>query len=128
MLIYSYYFILLISLIRSGEFEQIDGKEFCRSPVDPIASHSREILEYINENFKDSVILMCKEYGDLEVDDAFIYGVDRRGFDVLGLLKDTKDQWYQFRMPFEREVLDGEVYFQKLISVCKQIISSRNNK
>lgn len=70
---------------------------------------------------------MCKEYGDIEVDDAFIYGVDRRGFDVLGLLKDTENHWYQFRMPFEREVIDGEEYLQKLKSVCRQIISSKND-
>jgi hypothetical protein len=55
----------------------MDGSEYLRAPVDPIASQAREIIEYMNSKYPEELKLMCKEYGDVDVDNVFMMSCDR---------------------------------------------------
>lgn len=100
---------------------QFRGSEFCRAPIDPIMKDGREFLDYLNENYTEELKIMCRLYGDVEVDDAFVFGVDRRGFDILGLVANTNNQWYEFRMPLDREIVDEVEYQKKVVTACKEV-------
>jgi len=51
---------------------------------DPIARNSRGLIDKINTNYAEELKKMCKEYGDTDVDEVFIFGLDRLGFDIMG--------------------------------------------
>lgn len=56
---------------------------------------------------------MCELYGDIEVQKAFVFSLDRRGFDMVGLIPGTKE-WRQFRIPFDEEILNIDDYKSKI--------------
>lgn len=75
--------------------------------------------------------MLCLEYGDVEVSEAMVIGVDRLGFDILGRLASTSNHWQEFRMPLDRSVEDLEDYRgfmeQALKSVRKAALKRKLN-
>jgi len=93
----------------SGRLELISTEEFIHSPDDPIAPISRKIIEKVNDKMAKQLIELCKSYGEIEVSEAFVFALDRLGFDILG--KDTKtESWYCFRMPLENPITNIDDY------------------
>jgi len=87
------------------QLSNITAEEFRQAPEDPISPFSRKLLETINTEFLVGLRAICKEYGAVEVDDAFIFGVDKFGFDMLG--KETATgNWLAFRMPWPKPITD----------------------
>jgi hypothetical protein len=41
-------------------------------------------MDKINGKYGEELKKMCKEYGDTDVDEVFIFGLDRLGFDLMG--------------------------------------------
>jgi hypothetical protein len=46
---------------------------------------------------------VCLKYGDLEVNECFIFGLDEKGMDVLGK-NITTDMWVQLRFPWDNPI------------------------
>lgn len=65
--------------------------------------------------------MLCREYGDVEVSEAMVIGVDRLGFDILGRVADSPNQWQEFRMPLDKSVEDIEEYRGFLEQACQEV-------
>lgn len=107
---------------RTSEMKQFRGIEFCRAPIDPIMKDGRDFLDYLNENFVEELKLLCQLYGDVELEDVFVFGVDRRGFDIMGL---SNNQWFELRMPLDRETVDEEEYQKKVVTALREVRKKR---
>lgn len=86
--------------------------------VDPIAKSSRDMIEEVNEKYSQELRMLCREYGDIEVQDAIMFGADRLGFDILG---HDETNWHEFRMPLEKEVTDIEEYRDFVSRACHEV-------
>jgi len=96
-------------LNTSGRLENINSDEFRLSPDDPIAPVSRKIIEKVNDRMAKEILGLCKNYGQVDVKEAFVFALDRLGFDILG--KDTEtDSWYYFRVPLETPITNIDDY------------------
>lgn len=102
--------ILTFFIASTSEIDQFRGKDFIDAKVDPIAKDSRELVDDINSNYEAELKMLCLEYGDVEVSEAMVIGVDRLGFDILGRLASASNHWQEFRMPLDRSVEDLEDY------------------
>jgi len=69
---------------------------------DPVVSKSRKFIEKVNQERKKELIGLCKDYGQIDLSDVFIYAIDRLGFDLLG--KDLNGNWLSFRVPWNDPV------------------------
>ena len=76
--------------LHSGYKNQklISPEEFFATPPDPISPHAREIMDHFNSGFKEALRLICREYGELMPGIAFIYHVDRFGFNMAGKVEE----------------------------------------
>jgi hypothetical protein len=89
--------------VRStGDNVQFSGKQFMTAPSDPIARQSRALIDKINGKYGEELKKMCKEYGDTDVDEVFIFGLDRLGFDLMGRV--SEGSWLEFRFPLPSEI------------------------
>lgn len=108
--------------------ELFSGEELSRAREDPIAPHSKRLIELANSTYAKALRAMyaclhatrshvndarCQEYGDVLVSEAFVFGMDRLGFDLLGK-EASSERWMEFRMPWEVPVLDLGEYETRL--------------
>ena len=103
------------------EIDQFKGADFSSAKVDPIARDGRELVEDLNSKFASELRMLCLEYGDVEVSEAMVIGVDRLGFDILGHIKDQPNHWQEFRMPLDNSVEDIEEYRSFIENACKDV-------
>lgn len=107
--------------------ELFSGEDFSRAREDPIAPHSKALVEMANSTYAKALRTMCvapcryvtltwprcQEYGDILVSEAFVFGMDRLGFDLLGK-EAASERWVEFRMPWEVPVIDVGEYETRL--------------
>jgi hypothetical protein len=118
---YSLFPVDVFYVLSTSELDQFRGKDFCDAKVDPIAKDSRELVDDLNSKYQDELKLLCHEYGDVEVSEAMVIGVDRLGFDILGRVASAENQWQEFRMPLDKSVEDIEEYREFLEQACKEV-------
>jgi hypothetical protein len=106
-------------ITASGRLESISGEDFIKAKDDPIAPASRRIIEKINLQMPEEIKLLCKSYGEVDVNEAFVFALDRLGFDILG--KDDSGSWYSFRMPFPEPITNPEEYNLTMIQSLKEV-------
>lgn len=81
---------------------------------------SEELLKNINQKFGEELKLMCKLYGDIQVSRAFVFSIDRRGFDMVGYMIGT-NEWRRFRVPFDEEILNIQDYKKKINELMLEV-------
>lgn len=64
-------------ICSSGAVEQYLASDYFRAPIDPMAQHSRPILDNVNSKFSEELKLLCLEYGEVEVSEVFVMSLDR---------------------------------------------------
>jgi hypothetical protein len=106
------------------EIPHATGDEYTKAFVDPIAPYSKELIEMMNQKYRTELKLLCKEYGDHDVDEAFMTCVDRLGFDIMAKVSDN---WIDFRVPWDMPITKVEDYRYELES-CVQRLRARNKK
>src|SRR5690554_6169879 len=100
----------------------IHPSDFAKAPVDPLAKETLNILSHMNEKYHATLHLLCKSYGDLEVEkfSAFIYFVDRRGFNVLAAA--GEQEWVSFRIPFPHEMTSADECLRALGGAMNELL------
>jgi len=82
----------------------IPREDFNNAREDPLAGKSRSFIQKINQEMKKELLGLCKEFGNMELSEVFIYAIDRLGLDVLG--RNENEDWMAFRIPWHEPVSD----------------------
>ncbi|KAN0003177.1 hypothetical protein ACTFIZ_009355 [Dictyostelium cf. discoideum] len=85
---------------RNQKLTSIPIEVFKCCSADPITIQSREIIETVNSKYQDSLSLIVEQYGDVKLDDCFMYFVDSFGLNCIGKKKGI-DEWLDIRIPFD---------------------------
>ncbi|KAN0018330.1 hypothetical protein ACTFIU_010946 [Dictyostelium citrinum] len=85
---------------RNQKLTSIPIDVFKCSSADPVTIQSREIIETVNSKYQDSLSLIVEQYGDVKLDDCFMYFVDCFGLNCIGKKKGI-DEWLDIRIPFD---------------------------
>ncbi|EGG22340.1 hypothetical protein DFA_04458 [Cavenderia fasciculata] len=80
---------------------RIDLEKFKQATPDAVCVESREIIETINDKHIDAISVICEQYGDVPIDESFVYFVDSAGFNTIAKRKGI-DEWFDIRVPFDR--------------------------
>eukprot|EP01126_Amoeba_proteus_P044868 TRINITY_DN5006_c0_g1_i16.p1 TRINITY_DN5006_c0_g1~~TRINITY_DN5006_c0_g1_i16.p1 ORF type:complete len:139 (+),score=34.03 TRINITY_DN5006_c0_g1_i16:480-896(+) len=110
----------------SGVTYTITAKEFRKSPEDPIALYSKSLIEETNTKYEKELQLVWKDHSGREMEDAFVLGVDRRGFDMMGKEVGGEGEWLEMRMPWEEPILNVDDFRMSINEILKDL--SSNNK
>jgi putative heme iron utilization protein len=65
-----------------GAMGWVDSVEYRSAEPDPLAEHAAGILEHMNADHADALVLYCRAFAGLAVDEATMTAVDRMGFSV----------------------------------------------
>ena len=85
---YCYYLLFIIcedwELIKkkSVKLSFLDVTKFRETEVDIMTGDARKLIEILNFKNKDDVLKMCQHYANVDTDEAFIFHIDRFGFNV----------------------------------------------
>ena len=60
----------------------ISGEDFKAAQPDPLAPFADGIIQHMNEDHRDSMVVMAKSYNGIEATDAEMTSVDRLGFNI----------------------------------------------
>eukprot|EP01132_Coremiostelium_polycephalum_P007679 gene7679-9447_t len=71
-----------------------------KATPDPVTIESRDIIETVNDKYTPSLKIIAEQYGDVKIDEAFIYFIDRKGFNCIGKKKGI-EEWLDIRVPFD---------------------------
>eukprot|EP01121_Diplochlamys_sp_Union-15-3_P012805 TRINITY_DN3888_c0_g2_i2.p1 TRINITY_DN3888_c0_g2~~TRINITY_DN3888_c0_g2_i2.p1 ORF type:complete len:102 (+),score=13.88 TRINITY_DN3888_c0_g2_i2:134-439(+) len=96
----------------------VSPENFLNAKSDPISKFARPIVERINSTSQSDINLMCKEFAQKTVTNAFIFSLDRKGFDVMG---QEEAGWYEFRFPWEHPIEDLVDYKYRLETFVKEM-------
>ena len=83
-----------------GVMGWVSAGDYDRSQPDPLADAMTEIIRHMNADHKDALLLLTRQFGAMEVEDATMTAVDRLGFQAR--LK-TRDGMRGVRIAFPRE-------------------------
>ena len=69
---------------------------------------------------------ICKEYGDVDVTEVFMWNADRYGFNLLGknALYNEREEWVNIRVPFSHP----QESVEDCAHVLKEIFSKKTKK
>ena len=84
-----------------GVMGWVTAAQYLKAEVDPLADAAPGILEHMNADHADSLVLLAREFGGVEADEARMTSVDRLGFHVRVV---TADRTRGARIAFPREV------------------------
>jgi putative heme iron utilization protein len=84
-----------------GVMGWVTASEYDRSQPDPLADSMGQIMQHMNADHKDALVLLAREFAQIDSQEATMIAVDRLGFHVR--LK-TADGIRGARIAFHREV------------------------
>jgi putative heme iron utilization protein len=84
-----------------GVMGWVAADDYDRSQPDPLADSMTEIIQHMNKDHSDALVLLAKEFAQIDSQEATMTAVDRLGFHVR--LK-TEDRMRGTRIAFLREV------------------------
>src|ERR1700722_14594201 len=84
-----------------GVMGWVSASDYERNQPDPLADSMAEIIQHMNADHRDALVLLAREFGGVESQEATMTAVDRLGFHVR--LK-TQDGIRGARIAFLREV------------------------
>jgi putative heme iron utilization protein len=100
-----------------GVMGWVSADDYDRSRPDPLADSMPEIIRHMNADHSDALVLLAKEFAQIESHEATMTAVDRLGFYVR--LK-TEDRVRGTRIAFLREVNNPEESRKVLIEMVQQ--------
>jgi putative heme iron utilization protein len=95
--------------LAAGEYES--------ARPDPLANSAARIIEHVNADHVDALILLAREFGGIEAQEAAMTSVDRLGFHVR--LK-TAEGMRGARIAFLREVGSAQQTREVLVEMTRQ--------
>ncbi|MFZ0799568.1 MAG: DUF2470 domain-containing protein [Terriglobales bacterium] len=117
---FSFYRMDVVDLYYVGGFGVmgwVSASEYHRSQPDPLADSMTEIIQHMNADHKDSLVLLAREFAQIESQEATMTAVDRLGFHVR--LK-TQDGMRGARIAFLREVGSPAETRKTLVEMVQQ--------
>jgi len=102
----------------SGNLKSFEGDEFRAAKEDPIAPRSRPLINMANSTYAKQIAALCSNESDGYIlEEAFIFALDTKGFDIMG--KGPDGNWTQFRMPLDQALTNIEDYESTLVQTLK---------
>lgn len=65
-----------------GAMGWVTAEDYSKAQIDPLADVSKGIITHMNEDHRDSLIALAREFTGIEAEDASMTSVDRLGFNV----------------------------------------------
>src|ERR1700722_5528526 len=100
-----------------GVMGWVSASDYERNQPDPLADSMAEIIPHMNADHRDALVLLAREFGGVESQEATMTGVDRLGFHVR--LK-TPDGMRGARIAFLREVRTSVQTREVLVEMVQQ--------
>ncbi|GAM26527.1 hypothetical protein SAMD00019534_097020, partial [Acytostelium subglobosum LB1] len=80
---------------------RVNMRDFDAATVDEVCVESRDVIETLNGEHHEALRIICEQYGDIQIDEAFVYFVDSAGFNCIAKRKGT-EEWLDVRVPFDQ--------------------------
>ncbi len=115
-----YKFDQIINIRFVGGFSkagQINVNEFLKCKSDPIAPYSKSIMDHMNNDHKDSLILIVKKYIGIDVLNPNIIEIDKYGLTLSADINLGDIGHTNIRLPFIREVTDRKEVKEVIIEM-----------
>jgi putative heme iron utilization protein len=117
---FSFYRMEVVDVYYVGGFGVmgwVSASEYDRSQPDPLADFMAEIIRHMNADHNDALVLLAREFGGVESQEATMTAVDRLGFHLR--LK-TQDGMRGARIAFLREVRNPAETRKVLVEMVQQ--------
>eukprot|EP01133_Synstelium_polycarpum_P010237 gene10237-11932_t len=99
---------------------RVDPTEFRNAKSDEVCVDSRDIIETLNGQHTDALRLICEQYGDIQIDEAFVYFVDSAGLNCIAKRK-SQEEWFDVRVPFDAPFANAKECKIGLIETIKDL-------
>ena len=100
-----------------GVMGWVSASDYDRSHPDPLADSISEIIQHMNADHKDALVLLAREFAQIDAIEAAMTAVDRLGFHVR--LR-TQDGMRGARIAFSREVSNPAETRKVLVEMVRQ--------
>jgi hypothetical protein len=100
-----------------GAMGWVDATQYRSAQPDPLAEHAEGIISHMNADHADALVLYCRAFGGLAVDEATMTAVDRMGFRLRGRIG---DDLRGLRINFTREARTPLEARSVLVEMVKQ--------
>ncbi|GER55933.1 ATP synthase subunit delta [Striga asiatica] len=112
---------------RNGGAHEVNPKDIEKSKADPLSSFSMSLIDGVNQNEmrRRALVLLCITFLNENAKDAFLLSIDRKGFDVLGKMKN--EGWKELRFTFNGEARDVHMFCQKLLEMEEEALKNISN-
>ena len=100
-----------------GVMGWVEAQEYKRAAPDPLAEVASGILAHMNADHVDSMILLARQYAQLEATEATMTSVDRLGF---SLRVKTIEGFKGARINFLREVSTAQAARELLVEMVRR--------
>src|SRR5579862_3126266 len=117
---FSFYRMDIVDIYYVGGFGVmgwVSASDYDRSQPDPLADSMAEIIQHMNADHKDALILLAREFAQIDATEAAMTAVDRLGFHVR--LR-TQDGMRGARIAFLREVSNPIETRKVLVEMVRQ--------
>ena len=104
-----------------GVMGWVTAESYAAAEADPLADAAPGILEHMNADHADALVLLARNFGAVEADQATMTAVDRLGFHVRVR---TGDRTHGARIAFLREARTAEETRPILVEMVRQARSS----
>ena len=121
---FSFYRMDVVDIYYVGGFGVmgwVSASDYDRSQPDPLADSVSEIIQHMNVDHKDALILLAREFAQIDATEAAMTAVDRLGFHVR--LR-TQDGMRGARIAFSREVSNPAETRKVLVEMVRQARST----
>jgi len=97
-----------------GEYSFYQSNEYESCKVDPIAIHTKKIIDIFSlEHFQSELIKFCTNCSEFNnITDAFLVSFDKLGFSIMAC--EGLEEWIEMKMPFERVITDLQEYILEM--------------
>ena len=108
---------------------QLEPAAFWQAQVDPLAVAAAHIVEEINLPKHERRLKQAVKFYSEQREaprSAFVFGLDRHGFDVL--VEDREEKWDRMRMPFPMPMADPELALKAVLEGLEEAINQLGEK
>ncbi|XP_059628149.1 uncharacterized protein LOC132270944 [Cornus florida] len=114
-----------------GSTHEVELENIEASKADPLSPFSASLIDGINQSDvrRRALVLFCITRLNRHAKDAFMLSIDRKGFDVLGMVLgpakadgSREYQWKDFRFPFIEEARDVDTFCQRLVEMEEEAL------
>lgn len=100
---------------------EVEPDDFQAAKADKLSPFAAKLIDGINqsETRRRALMILCFAFLNVNVKDAYVMSVDRKGLDVLVKVAGNggEYQWKEFRLRFEEEARDVELFCHQLVKM-----------